>query len=87
MMTASSSRRQGNGHSEKKMQVTSLHLPTDLLYILRMVAVSRANKFGGRPSVSDVVRELLESHRRHFDAEAFGSVNTKRWGNTRVSGQ
>jgi hypothetical protein len=78
MMTASSSRRQGNGHIEKKMQVTSLHLPTDLLYTLRMVAVSHASKFGGRPSVSDVVRELLESHRSRFDTEAFGPVNTKR---------
>jgi hypothetical protein len=76
-MTASSNRPH-NGHIEKKMQVTSLHLPADLLYILRMVAVSRASKFGGRPSVSDVVREFLESHRSQFDAEAFGPVNMKR---------
>lgn len=78
MTVASSSRRQGNGHLERTMQVTSLHLPTDLLYTLRMVAVSRASKFGGRPSVSDVVREFLESHRSQFDAEAFGPVNMKR---------
>jgi hypothetical protein len=78
IMTASSSRRQGNGDIEKKMQITSLHLPTDLLYILRMVAVSRASKLGGRPSVSDVVRGFLESHRSRFDAEAFGRSDTKR---------
>jgi hypothetical protein len=77
-MTASSSRREGNRHVEKKMQVTSLYLPTDLLYVLRAVAVSRASKFGGRPSVSDVVRELLESHLSRFDAEAFRPVYTKR---------
>jgi len=57
------------------MQTTSLHLPSDLLYILRIVAVSRANRRGGRPSVSDVVREFLELHRRQFEVEASGPSN------------
>lgn len=52
------------------MQTTSLHLPSDLLYLLRVIAVNRANRRGGRPSVSDVVRELLEHNRRQLEAEA-----------------
>ena len=52
------------------MQTTSLHLPSDLLYLLRMVAASRANRAGGRPSVSDVVRQLLELQRHQLEAEA-----------------
>src|SRR5262245_38984477 len=63
------------GTTKGRMQTTSLHLPSDLLYILRMVAVSRANRRGGRPSVSDVVREFLELHRRQFEVEASGPSN------------
>src|SRR5947208_2957397 len=54
----------------REMQVTYVHLPTDLLYVLRMVAIARATNSGGRPSVSDVIRELLESHRKQFNEEA-----------------
>src|SRR5206468_5831535 len=61
--------------AKERMQTTSLHLPSDLLYILRMVAVSRANRRGGRPSVSDVVREFLQLHRRQFEVEASGPSN------------
>ena len=53
----------------ERMQTTSLHLPSDLLNLLRMVAVTRASRRGGRPSVSNVVRELLESHRPQFEDE------------------
>ena len=57
-------------NSERKMQTTSLHLPADLLYLLRIVAVRRASQTGGRPSVSDVVRDVLEDHRHELETEA-----------------
>src|SRR3954452_6922454 len=69
-----------------RMQTTSLHLPSDLLYILRMVAISRANRRGGRPSVSDVVREFLELHRRQFEVEASGPSNRGLTAETKHSG-
>ena len=71
MCAAASNRPQRN----EKMQVTSVHLPSDLLYMLRMVAVTRARRSGGRPSVSDVIREMIESNRRQFHEEAFGSTS------------
>jgi hypothetical protein len=57
------------------MQTTSLHLPADLLYLLRIVAVRRASHTGGRPSVSDVVRVMLEANRRQLEAEASPSTD------------
>jgi hypothetical protein len=54
----------------RRMQTTSLHLPADLLYLLRLVAVRRASRTGGRPSVSDVVRDMLEEHRNELETEA-----------------
>jgi hypothetical protein len=56
--------------SDRKMQTTSLHLPSDLLYLLRIIAVRRASRSGGRPSVSDVVREMLEDNRQQLEIEA-----------------
>jgi hypothetical protein len=57
---------------QPSMQTTSVHLPSDLLRLLRLVAVVRASRHGGRPSVSDILRELLEKHRREFETEARG---------------
>ena len=56
--------------SNQKMQTTSLHLPADLIYLLRIIAVRRATRSGGRPSVSDVVREILEDNRDQLEVEA-----------------
>jgi len=48
---------------------TAIHLPKDDLALLRRVAVERANRDGGRPSVSDVLRELIETHRAKLEGE------------------
>lgn len=49
---------------------TALHIPKDLLHLLRLVAVTRANRDGGRPSVSNVLRELIEASRADLEREA-----------------
>jgi hypothetical protein len=53
-----------------QMRTTSIHLPSDLLDLLRLVAVIRASRRGGgRPSVSDIIRDLLELHRHKLESE------------------
>jgi len=56
------------------MATASIHLSADLLMTLRMVANRRARTAGGRPSVSDVVREILDQHRDELVAEASGKA-------------
>jgi hypothetical protein len=48
---------------------TAIHIPRADLALLRRVAVERANRDGGRPSVSDVLRDLIERHRAELEAE------------------
>lgn len=48
---------------------TAVHLTKDQLALLRRVAVERAIRTGKRPSVSDVLRDLIERHRRELEAE------------------
>ena len=48
---------------------TAIHIPRDDLALLRRVAVERANRNGGRPSVSDLVRDLIEQHRVELEGE------------------
>ncbi|MBR0649957.1 hypothetical protein GXW78_09805 [Roseomonas terrae] len=52
---------------------TALHIPREQLHLLRLVAVARANREGGgRPSVSNVLRELIEANRAALEREAAG---------------
>ena len=48
---------------------TAVHIPREDLALLRRVAVERANRHGGRPSVSDVLRGLIERHRAELEQE------------------
>jgi hypothetical protein len=48
---------------------TAVHLPREDLALLRRVAVERANRDGGRPSVSDVIRGLIEQNRAALERE------------------
>ena len=54
------------------MRFTTVVIPADLLRLLRLAAIGRADRHGGRPSVSDVIRDLLERHRKELEAEAAG---------------
>ena len=49
---------------------TAIHLPRDLLRILREVAIARADVAGGRPSVSAVLTDLIREHRAALAREA-----------------
>lgn len=49
---------------------TAVHIPKDQLALLRRVAVERANRDGGRPSVSNVLRDLIEANRTALEREA-----------------
>ena len=53
------------------MKMTTIHIESELLTLLRMAAVKRAERVGGRPSVSDVVRDLLTKYRSDIEAEAY----------------
>ncbi len=54
--------------SDHKM--TTVYLPPKMVTLLRIVAARRAEGVGGRPSVSEVVRGILESHRSEIEKEA-----------------
>ena len=51
------------------MAITSIHLPRELLTLLRFASIHRADQRGGRPSVSDVIRDVLERHRDEIEDE------------------
>ena len=54
---------------DAEMRVTSIHIPRDLLRLLRIAAAIRADRQGGRPSVSAVIVDVLERHRDEIEAE------------------
>ena len=45
------------------MTTTAIYIPKDAHAVLRLAAVRRANAGSGRPSVSDVITDLIERHR------------------------
>ncbi len=54
---------------DNEMVTTAVHLPRRSLALLRRVAVERANRYGGRPSVSALITEIIESQRGKLEAE------------------
>ncbi len=57
---------------------TAVHITRDVHDLLRAVAFSRAQKEGGRASVSALIVELVEQHRKELEAEASGPLYPKR---------
>ena len=49
---------------------TAIHIPKDVHDLLRRVAVERAVRVGGRPSVSAVLAELVRRYWDDLTAEA-----------------
>jgi hypothetical protein len=50
--------------------ITAINLPAPTLLLLRMVSAARAGQAGsGRPSVSKVLADLVETHRKDLEAE------------------
>ena len=55
---------------DEGMTTTAVHLPVATFKLLRAVAFVRAQNRGGRPSVSALITELAESHRKELEVEA-----------------
>ena len=51
------------------IKTTSVSLPARTLNLLKIVALSRQQRAGGRDSVSKVITDLIEENRRRFEAE------------------
>jgi len=52
-----------------EMQTTAIVIPKDVWNLLREVAFRRAQSSGGRASVSEVLRSLIEIHRAELEKE------------------
>jgi hypothetical protein len=48
---------------------TAINLPRSTMSLLRLVAATRANKDGGRASVSAVLAKLVDDHRAELTSE------------------
>jgi hypothetical protein len=61
-----------DSHSEPKQSgslTTAIHLPRGTWELLRKVAFHRAEKDGGRASVSRLITTLVESNREQLERE------------------
>jgi len=55
---------------QERTHVTSgINLPVDIYELLNRVAFKRALKHGGRPSVSGLLVDLVERHRKELEKE------------------
>jgi len=54
---------------ERTHRTTGINLPSGIWELLNRVAFERAKKFGGRPSVSKLLVELVERHRKELEKE------------------
>lgn len=52
-----------------KTRTTGIVLPTELWELLRRVAFERSRKSGGRGSVSALLVQLVERHKRELEKE------------------
>ena len=59
----------GSGAGKSEMITTAIHVPKRTLSLLRRVSVARADRVGGRPSVSAVLSELVEEARERLEGE------------------
>ena len=58
--------------AERTHQTTGINLPIELWSLLNRVAFGRALRQGGRPSVSALLVELIERHRKELEKELLG---------------
>jgi hypothetical protein len=57
---------------ERTHQTTGINLPIDVWELLNRVAFERAKKYGGRASVSALLVDLVQRHRKELEAELKG---------------
>jgi hypothetical protein len=58
---------------ERSHVTTGINLPLDIWELLHKVSFERAKKYGGRPSVSGLLVELVQRHRKELEKELDGS--------------
>lgn len=54
---------------DRTHRTTGINLPSETWELLRRVAFERSRKFGGRGSVSALLVELVERHKRELQKE------------------
>ena len=54
---------------ERTYKTTGINLPSDIWELLNRCAFERAKKFGGRPSVSALLVDLVQRHRKELEKE------------------
>lgn len=54
---------------ERPYKTTGVHLPADLWALLNRVAFERARTKGGRASVSALLVDMIEKHRKELELE------------------
>ena len=57
---------------ERTYKTTGINLPSDIWELLNRCAFERAKKFGGRPSVSALLVDLVQRHRKELEKELAG---------------
>jgi hypothetical protein len=57
---------------ERTHKTTGINLPSDMWELLNRVAFERAKTFGGRPSVSVLLVDLVQRHRKELEKELGG---------------
>jgi hypothetical protein len=58
--------------TERTHRTTGINLPEQVWILLNRVAFERARKYGGRPSVSALLVDLVERHRKELEKELEG---------------
>jgi hypothetical protein len=53
-------------------KTTGINLPSDIWELLNRCAFERAKKYGGRPSVSALLVDLVQRHRKELERELDG---------------
>jgi hypothetical protein len=56
-------------------RTTGINLPTDIWELLNRVAFERAKRQGGRPSVSALLVNLVEQHRKQLERELAAAIH------------
>ena len=54
---------------ERTYKTTGINLPSDIWELLNRCAFERAKKHGGRPSVSALLVDLVQRHRKELEKE------------------
>ena len=61
--------------SKPEWATTAIHLPKATLQLLKIVAFHRSQVHGGRMSVSRLLTDLVEAHRKELEQEATPKIN------------